>query len=169
MNTCDTYKITEEVSMDSKIQYLIRIDGTEMAFCDSEDEAIIAISSIANKEIKNLENDWTKVFRQDLEDGKKIIISTQALGNLYNGSMVETMIIDIVAVGHCFLTKGIHELPRKIETNQNLTSVPVPDILQKLAQVNLDEETLEESNEEEEPSEESYEVEEVDASEEDQQ
>jgi len=141
MSTEGIHKITPEVSMDSKIFYLIRFDKAEMAFCDSEEEAIIAVSSLANSEIKTLENEWTKVFRQDLEGGKKVIISTQELGNIYNGSILEKLVIDIIPVGHAFLTKGILEMPQKqVDCEPVITSVPVPDILQRLAQLGNEEE-----------------------------
>ena len=144
-----TMKITPEVRMDSKYQYLIRIDGEEMAFADSSKEALLIVDSVAAAEQKRLETEWTKVFRQDLDDGRKVVISTQALGYVANGSITKAVTIDFVTVGHAFLVKGRHELNQDDEESvPEPPSVPVPDILQMLAKENAEED--EESDTEEE-------------------
>ena len=108
--TTKTIKITPEVRMDAKILFLIRMDGEEMAFADSSKDALLIVDSLAAAEQKRLEGDWTKVFRQDLNDGQKVIISTQALGYSYNGGINKAVTIDFISVGHAFLIKGRHEL-----------------------------------------------------------
>ena len=104
-------KITPEVSMDSRMLFLIRIDGEEWAFVNSEEEAKLVIDSFAASEINRLENDKTEVYRKDSMDGKKIVISEKTLGMIYNSSVRDIMEIDFRPVGHAVLTKGRHELP----------------------------------------------------------
>lgn len=99
-------KITSEVRMDDRILYLVRVDKEEMAFVDTEREAQLVVDSIAAAESKRLENDWVQVFRQDLDGGRKVIISTQALGIILNGSITKVCTIDFIPVGRVVLTKG---------------------------------------------------------------
>ena len=149
-----TMKITPEVRMDNKYQYLIRIDEEEMAFADSPKEALLIVDSVAAAEQKRLEDEWTKVFRQDLDEGRKVVISTQSLGYIANGSIYKAVTIDFVTVGHAFLVKGRHELNQEEDSIPEVPSVPVPDILQMLAKENAEEDEEseeEESSEEEEP------------------
>ena len=129
-----TIKITPEVRMDSKTLYLIRMDGEEMAFSDSSKEAHLIVDSVAAAEQIRLKDEWTKVYRQDLNGGQKVVISTQALGYAVNGGIYKAATIDYIPVGHAFLIKGRHELPQEEEEEEEIASVPVPDILQKLAE-----------------------------------
>jgi len=154
-------KITPEVRMDSKVLFLIRMDGEEMAFSDSSKEALLIVDSIAAAEQKRLEDEWTKVFRQDLNEGQKVIISTQSLGYVANGGIYKAVAIDFIPVGHSYLVKGRHELPQE-ETEEDSSkdsessAVPVPDVLQLLAKENVEDseepETVEEPESLEEES-----------------
>nr|QBK85634.1 MAG: hypothetical protein LCMAC101_02290 [Marseillevirus LCMAC101] len=110
-------KITPEVSMDSRVLFLIRIDGEEWAFVNSEEEAKLVIDSFAASEVNRLESDKTEVYRKDSKDGKKIVISEKTLGMIYNSSVHSIMEIDFRPVSHAVLTKGRHELP---------TAAPIP-------------------------------------------
>ena len=147
--TTKTIKITPEVRMDSKVLFLIRMDGEEMAFADSSKEALLIVDSIAAAEQKRLEDEWTKVFREDLNEGHKVVISTQTLGYAVNGGIYKAVTIDLIPVGHAFLVKGRHELPldREEEPVPEAPIVPVPDVLQLLAKENVEED----SETEEEP------------------
>ena len=150
-----TIKITPEVRMDDKVLYLIRVDGEEMAFTNSSKEALLIVDSLAAAEQKRLGNEWTKVFRQDLNEGQKVVISTQSLGYAINGGIYKAVTIDFIPVGHSYLVKGRHELPQENDTLES-GSVPVPDILQLLAKEHAEEEesqTVKEPNSlEEEPN-----------------
>ena len=106
-------KVTPEVRLDSTVLYLIRVNGEEMAFAESADEANLIVDSTAAFEQRRLENDWTTVFRQDLDEGRKVVISTQSLGYAMNGSIYKVSTIDYVSVSHAYLVRGRHELPNK--------------------------------------------------------
>lgn len=136
MSTDSGVKITPEVRSTDNIQYLIRIDGTELAFVETERDAILVVDSLAAEEARRLTDDWTKVYREDLNGGRKVILSTQALGRVMNGSIVPKEEIDCIAVGHVVLVRGRHE--RAEETDLNETpSVPLPELLEKIAKTRL--------------------------------
>ncbi len=99
-------KLTPEGYMDSKILFLIRINGEELAYVDTEKDAKSMIDSIATVEQKSLENEWVKVFRQDVNDGRKTIISTQSIGRLVNGNVTASVTIDYIPVGHAYIVKN---------------------------------------------------------------
>jgi hypothetical protein len=142
-----TIKITPEVRMDSKVLFLIRVDGEEMAFSDSSREALLIVDSTAAAEQKRLECEWVKVFREDINNGQKVIISTQTLGYLTNGCINKAAVIDFIPVGHAYLVKGRHELHQeeKNDTIEECRTILIPDILQLLAKENADKEfTVEE-------------------------
>lgn len=102
--------ITPEISIDSTTFYLIRIDKEEMCFVNTEKEAKLAVDSIGASEVKRMEKEGVKIYREDLNDGKKVVISSQTLGTIYNGSIIQEEEIDYVPVSHAVLTKGRHEL-----------------------------------------------------------
>lgn len=106
--------ITPEVSMDSQISYLIRIDGQEMAFAKTEEEARLIIDSIANAETKRMTDEVTEIFRNDSKDENRVVLSRKDLGVLYNSSVYKVMEVDYIPVGHALLTRSRHELPAKI-------------------------------------------------------
>jgi len=150
--------ITPEVSMDRKILYLVRIDKEEMAFVESEREAQLVVDSIAAAESKRLESKWVKVFRQDLEDGQKVVLSTQSLGYAINGSINKACTIDYIPVGHAVLVKGRLALTASMISTPSESSapipVPIPAVLERLAKRKSDsEETEEKPSEEEEAKE----------------
>jgi hypothetical protein len=134
-----TIKITPEVRMDSKILFLIRVDGEEMAFSDSSREALLIVDSTAAAEQKRLECEWVKVFREDLNGGQKVVISTQTLGYITNGGINNAATIDFIPVGHAYLIKGRHELHQiEEEEVEDSQSILIPDALQLLAKENAD-------------------------------
>ena len=134
MSTSENIELTPEVTMESKTLYLVRVDGEELAFVDSEDEAKLVVDSVAASEQKRLENDWTKVFRQDLDEGCSVAILTQSLGFFVNGGIVRAVYIDYTSVGHAILTKGRHELPKEGDVSTPVTtSIPVSSVLEKIA------------------------------------
>lgn len=112
----DNILITPEVASDSKILYLIRIDGEETAFVDTEEEAILVVDSLAADEQKKLESDNVKVYREDLNKGKKVVLSTQEMGLFFNGSIQVAQVIDFVAVCHAILIKNRLDVSSKIPT-----------------------------------------------------
>lgn len=87
--------------------FLIRMNGKETFFAETEDDSKLIIDSIAAKEIKKLQEDeWTKVFRVDSPDGTKITVSTQALGRVVDGSIYEVLCLDFISVVKVKLLKG---------------------------------------------------------------
>ena len=102
-------KLTPEVSVSDKALYLIRIDGEELAFVNSVEEAKLVIDSIAAAEVKRLDDEWVKVFRRDQTDGKKVTLATQALGRVVNGAVRTAMRIDCIVVPCAKLLRGRHE------------------------------------------------------------
>ncbi len=106
-------QITPEIKLSNSSIFLIRINREETTFVYSEDEAKLVIDSMAAHEQQRLEDDiWTKVYRRDVNDGKKAIISTQKLGYLSDGNVVDVVILDFVQVTGCTLIKGRHEKPK---------------------------------------------------------
>lgn len=94
----DILPIAPNVFSTSEAKYLIRIDKEEFAYADDEKSALSIINSLAIAEIKKLANTTTKVFRQDLHDGKEVRICTQALGYLVNGRITKNTVIDLVCI-----------------------------------------------------------------------
>ncbi len=131
----DTLRITDEVVMDSTVHFLVRLDKCELAFTDTEEKAKLIIDSLASHEQKKLEKDggiWTKVYREDLKNGRKVVISIQQLGRLYNSYPQRESVFDYVPVGHAILKKGRLELP-KPDSVPIPPPVPTPEILEKIA------------------------------------
>ena len=77
---------------------LIRIDGENVGFADSEESSISMIDSIAAREAKRMANAWTKILREDIKEGGKVILSKQDLGRVYNGNVLPVMEIDYVKI-----------------------------------------------------------------------
>jgi hypothetical protein len=117
------FKVTEEVVMTGDLTYLIRIDGEEMAVSTDFEEAKMIIDSLANAEMKRLRNDWTQVFRHNENDDKKVIVSSQALGYVVNGSVYPTTTIDIVTVGRARFARKV-PTPPPMPTPEQLKSRP---------------------------------------------
>lgn len=104
--------ITPEVKSTSQTYYLVRINGEEMCLVETEDKAKLAVDSIAAHEVKRLEEENVKIYREDLDNGKKVVISSQILGMIYNGSIIQVEDIDFVPVGFVNVIKGRHELSK---------------------------------------------------------
>ncbi len=98
-------KLTPEVEVDSTIFYLVRIDKEVVGYTESEECAKVILDSFAAREMERMTDEWTKVTREDLQDGKKIVLSTQQLGRVYHGSMLPTMVLDFIAAPHLNLLK----------------------------------------------------------------
>lgn len=124
--------ITDEVVMDANVKYLIRIGGEEVAFVDTEKDAKLVVDSIASSEQKRLKDDWIKVFREDVEDGKKVTISIQPLGRFFNGSVQEYTVVDMIPIGHATIVKNDEE-GEKYDIG-----VPIPEILKRLYRLKED-------------------------------
>lgn len=122
-NLSSPLKITPEVNMTEKLFYLIRIDGEEAAIVDTYDNVKLVIDSLAASEENRLKKEgYSDVFRQDLENGHKVIISTQGR---WFGAMHSKVQIDYKPVGEAILIKGRHEKPQKNNNRVYLsTSTP---------------------------------------------
>lgn len=110
----ESQPLTPEVTITNHILFLIRVDGVELALVDSEQDARLAIDSIVACEIRRLESDTLRTFRRDMPDGKKIIISTQAIGTLIDGNVIEGMKVDYIPVNRAKLLRGRHERERDL-------------------------------------------------------
>jgi len=100
-------KVTDEVSTTGAVQYLVRCNGEAMFVIDDETQAKIALDSLAAHDAKLHEKKRTKVFREDLNDGSKIVISTQSLGKyLYNSVPVVAVTFDMIPVQVGVVTKS---------------------------------------------------------------
>lgn len=115
-------KITPEVSMDSRVLYLVRINGVEMTFVNSKEEAKLVVDSLAAELSREIENKHTEVYRKDSADGTKVIISKQDLGSVFNSAIYQVKEIDFLPVGHSILSCGRHELPSIVVTAANYDS-----------------------------------------------
>jgi hypothetical protein len=128
-------QITPEVVTDGRMAYLIRVNQEEMCLVHTEEDAKLVIDSVAADEVRRMTNDYTKVYRQDLEEGKRVILSTQSLGTFVNGRIRQVEDIDYIQIGYVSLLKGRLEKnseksPSKIDCP---TLMSVPDLLEKLA------------------------------------
>lgn len=102
-------QFTPEIIVTQETSFLIRINNVETFFADSKADSKLIIDSIAAENVVKLENEWTKAFRRDHADGKKITISTQALGVIMDGNVLEVMTIDFIPVLRAKLIRGRHE------------------------------------------------------------
>lgn len=142
MSTDSGVKITPEVRSDDRIMFLIRVNKEELAFVDTEREAILVIDSLAASETVRMTDDWTKVYREDLRGGREVVLSTQSLGRVINGSIVHAETIDCIPVGHVFLVRGRHERVEESDLNET-PSVPLPEFLEKMAKIKGESEKVE--------------------------
>lgn len=124
-------KLTPEVHMNSTVLYLVRVDKEEVCFCKTEQEAILVIDSLAAAIQKELTDEFTKVYREDIREGEKVILSTQSLGYLINGPLYQTKFFDYVPVSQASYIKGRHEIiPEQNDSSQDF--IPFPETFQNL-------------------------------------
>jgi len=92
-------EITKEISTIETTMFLVRGDGEEMFVVDSEEDAKRALGFLAAHDAKILKKKRTKVFLESLEDGKKIVLSTQRLGKyIYNSAPSVAVTFDFIPV-----------------------------------------------------------------------
>ena len=118
---------TPEVKITQETSYLIRINGAETFFAETEDDCKLIIDSIAAENVRKLQDDWVKVFRLDAIDGKKITISTQALGRMVDGAIYDVMTIDFVPVHHAKLLRGRLERQDRYEVSLSNSQIVDPE------------------------------------------
>jgi hypothetical protein len=99
----------------------VRQDGSEMFLVTNESEAVLAIDSLASAHQKELANEWTKVYREDLNDGKKVVISTRQLGRIVDGSIIVDTILD------CIKVPIAHVIKPRLE--KSAVDIPIYDII----------------------------------------
>jgi hypothetical protein len=104
--------LTPEVTLSDDVLYLVRMNGEAITFVDCIERAKLVVDSFAAHEVKIMASDSTKVYRQDEQDGLRVVISTQSLGYVYNGPIVESTVIDFIAVKGAVVTKSRLGLPR---------------------------------------------------------
>ena len=91
--------ITPEVEVDMDVKlYLIKRNSKEICFCSDEQEALLCVDSIAAAEQRFCENEWVRSYREDYNDGQRVIISTQSVGYLIHGGISQTVVVEYLAV-----------------------------------------------------------------------
>jgi len=106
-NSPNVTKLTPEVYLDDEARsYLIRINGEVVTVVDSEMDAWKIIDSIAEDEVKRLEQPFVKGLRRTMNEGSQVQLFTQAKGWLGNGPLVRVSIIDMVVVTRPCLLKA---------------------------------------------------------------
>ncbi len=90
--------LSPNVQMTKSEIFVILIDGEHIGYSFYKNEALDIAEQFAKTESKNLESPNVKVFRTDERDGEKIVLSTQALGYIYNGSPREEIVVEIKSV-----------------------------------------------------------------------
>ena len=91
-------KLTPEIEILDECVYLVKVDGVELSFVDTEEEAIAAIDSIAADEARRFSSEKVKITREDLEEGRRVKLYRQLMGVLYNSSIEVCMDITTVKV-----------------------------------------------------------------------
>jgi len=124
--------LTPEVQMNSNILYLVRVDKEEVCFCSTEKEAILVIDSLAAAVQKEMVNEYTKVFREDDKEGEKVILFTQSIGFIMNGTIQQAKIFDYVPVSQSTYVKGRHPSLDSSEKNPAKDFIPFPDVFENL-------------------------------------
>jgi len=108
----NSYKIlTPEVKVGTQFLFLIQIDNEVVGFTHSKEFAKAIISSLATRESQRMTDEWTKILREDLKDGEKVVLAKQKLGRIYNSYVTPTMVIDFIQVPYLKFTK--QELPKE--------------------------------------------------------
>jgi hypothetical protein len=115
--------LTPEVTLENYSEYLVRLNGKELVFTTNETEAVAIVDSVANFECAKLRNDSTEVFRQDLENGKRVKISSKTLGRMWNGSVQDISTIDFVSVPKASHIK--QRIPVQIPVQVQTTEITV--------------------------------------------
>lgn len=134
--------LTPELALDENSKlFLIRNNLEELLFVKSIEDAIVAIDSIADHEQKRLTKELgerTRVFRQDFDDGKRVIISVQQKGYIYDGSIEKKLVLDYVQVSLGRIIKS--RLPvvdvsvdSEISTEMTTSLYLDPELIAKLA------------------------------------
>lgn len=102
-------KLTPEVYITQETKYLIKLNGDELAFSNSEKEAQIILDSIASYEEKRLQNKHNEIYRRDYSESK-ITLSEKRKGYLFDSDLHEVMLIEYTPVKYVFPTKSRFEL-----------------------------------------------------------
>jgi len=105
----DKTKLTPEVYITQETRYLIKLNGDEMAFSNSEKEAQIVLDSIASYEEKRLQTKYNEIYRRDHSESK-VTLSERKKGIFFDGDLQEVMVIEYTPVKYVFPTKSRFEL-----------------------------------------------------------
>lgn len=116
-----------DISLTPEI-YLVRIDKEVVGYTSSQFKAMDILSSFADHEVKRLSNEWTRVLRENLQDGKRIILSTQTLGRVYNGKIVPSTELDIIkGLPLRFSKQEVPPIPPPLSfSKQESLPIPIP-------------------------------------------
>jgi len=114
----DEVQLTPEIKIKNDETYIIRIDGEIVGCVFNHTSAVLAIDSLVAYEVKRMTNEWTKVLREDLKDGQKVVLSTQSLGRLYNSTVTKAMEFDFIKAPTLHVVKARQSLPKP--------SLPIP-------------------------------------------
>ena len=109
-NSPNVTRLTPEVYLDDEARaYLVRINGEVVTVVDTESQAVAIVDSIAEDEVKRLEEPYVKGLRRTMNNGTQVQLFTQTKGWLGNGPIVRVSIIDILVI-----TKPCHLKAREI-------------------------------------------------------
>jgi len=122
MNSKNSLKLTNDIVLQDKKVFVIRIDKEAAFFIKNEEDAKTIMDSISEHEKRRLEDEWTKVYKKT--EGEKIILSTQKLGRVYNGYIIPVMTIDYIPICEGTLADKppMYNIP-----------IPSPDVLEGIA------------------------------------
>ncbi len=92
-------QITPEVTIETDVRnWLLRVDGAELAFVDDYEDGVRAVDSLVVEKIALFEKEngpRYKVYRQNLEDGRVVKIYAQSIG-LWNGTPYCIKTVDLI-------------------------------------------------------------------------
>ena len=131
-------KITNEIHASDEVLYLIFAANIIFWIKLIEQEAILSIDSICTSEVIRLSEatDGLKVFRQDINGGREVLISVQETGMLYNGALTKVLKMNFVPISRIIYSSPRMTLPDNENDYTELNDEELPSIkLQNLASV----------------------------------
>lgn len=94
----------ESVSFDDNTIYIVCVDGEALSYTHSLETVTRVLEVIARAECKRIQTErgegYEVCVRKDKEDGTKFTITEMQLGRLWNGAMVEKMVLSAYPISH---------------------------------------------------------------------
>lgn len=95
---------TPEIEVSTNFHFIITVKNVinctqeNLFIIETENEAKIAIDSVASYNIKQLTSDKVIIFRTDVDEGLKVFLSRQDLGFFVNGSVYKFLEIEAIKI-----------------------------------------------------------------------